>query len=106
MYMYKCIPSQLSTRGTFHKMLLQCVIVKTINVFQVKTKKESTFYIHMTTCSHTVYKYTVHVIGRERIRCNKPRNEHIYPFNNPKNNEKFHLAIIFSIKIYVSVIFV
>ena len=62
--MYKCIPSQLSTRGTFHKMLLQCVIVKTINVFQVKTKKESTFYIHMT--SHTVYKYTVHVIGRER----------------------------------------
>ena len=102
--MYKCIPSQLSTRGTFHKMLLQCVIVKTINVFQVKTKKESTFYIHMT--SHTVYKYTVHVIGRERIRCNKPRNEHIYPFNNPKNNEKFHLAIIFSIKIYVSVIFV
>jgi hypothetical protein len=22
----------------------------------------------------------------------KPRNEHIYPFNNPKNNEKFHLV--------------
>jgi len=42
----------------------------------------------------------------QRIRCNKPRNEHIYPFNNPKNNEKFRLAIIFSIKIYVSVVFV
>ena len=37
---------------------------------------------------------------------NRGTNIYIYPFNNPKNNEKFHLAKIFSIKIYVSVIFV
>ena len=36
---------------------------------------------------------TCFFLERSRIRCNKPRNEHIYPFNNPKNNEKFHLAL-------------
>ena len=52
---------------------------------------------------HTEPSCTYNIERSKDSMQNKPRNEHILPFNNPKNNEKFHLAIIFSIKIYVSV---
>ena len=60
---------------------------------------------------HIIQYVVPHIIYRalKEDSMQQTRNEHIiyiYPFNNPKNNEKFHLAIIFSIKIYVSVVFV
>ena len=51
------------------------------------------------------FLHTVNERSKDSMQQTEERT-YIYPFNNPKNNEKFHLAIIFSIKIYVSVILV
>jgi hypothetical protein len=43
--------------------------------------------------------------SKDSMQQTEERTYSIYPFNNPKNNEKFHLAIIFSKKIYFSLIY-